>query len=57
MLLVEQNAKSALAISDFGIVLDLGQTRMYERADALLNDPRVGQLFLGDSARDADASC
>ncbi len=57
VLLVEQNAKSALAISDFGIVLDLGQTRMYERADALLNDPRVGQLFLGDSARDADASC
>jgi branched-chain amino acid transport system ATP-binding protein len=47
VLMVEQNAKSALAISDRGIVLELGQTRMHDRADKLLNDPRVGQLFLG----------
>ncbi len=54
ILMVEQNAKSALAISDFGIVLELGQTRMHEPAQVLLNDPRVGQLFLGGSADDAD---
>jgi branched-chain amino acid transport system ATP-binding protein len=47
ILMVEQNAKSALAISDNGIVLELGQTRMHDKADKLLNDPRVGQLFLG----------
>lgn len=47
ILMVEQNAKAALAMSDFGIVLELGQTRMHDRADALLADPRVGQLFLG----------
>lgn len=47
ILMVEQNAKSALAISDDGIVLELGQTRMHDKAEKLLNDPRVGQLFLG----------
>lgn len=47
ILMVEQNAKSALAMSDFGIVLELGQTRMHDRADVLLNDPKVGHLFLG----------
>lgn len=47
ILMVEQNARAALAMSDFGLVLELGQTRMHDRADALLSDPRVGQLFLG----------
>nr|CAD6628439.1 ABC transporter ATP-binding protein [Rhizobium sp. TCK] len=47
ILMVEQNAKAALAMSDYGLVLELGQTRMHDRADKLLADPRVGQLFLG----------
>ena len=47
ILMVEQNARSALKISDDGLVLELGRTRMSDRADILLNDPRVGQLFLG----------
>ena len=51
ILMVEQNAKAALAMSDYGIVLELGQRRMYDRADALLADPRVGQLFLGGSTQ------
>jgi branched-chain amino acid transport system ATP-binding protein len=49
--MVEQNAKAALAMSDYGIVLELGQRRMHDRADALLADPRVGQLFLGGSTQ------
>jgi branched-chain amino acid transport system ATP-binding protein len=49
ILMVEQNARSALAISDFGIVLELGQMRMQDKASELLSDPRVGQLFLGGS--------
>jgi len=28
-------------------VLELGQTRMHDKAAAILADPRVGQLFLG----------
>lgn len=47
ILMVEQNARSALAISDYGLVLELGQTRMHDAARSLLDDPRVGQLFLG----------
>jgi len=47
ILMVEQNAKAALAMSDYGLVLELGQTRMHDRSETLLADPRVGQLFLG----------
>ena len=47
VLMVEQNARAALSISDHGLVLELGQTRMHDRAETLLADPRVGRLFLG----------
>jgi branched-chain amino acid transport system ATP-binding protein len=47
VLMVEQNARSALQISDDGIVLELGRTRLHGPAEAILNDPRIGQLFLG----------
>jgi branched-chain amino acid transport system ATP-binding protein len=47
ILMVEQNAKRALQMSDFGIVIELGRTRMSGEARAILADPKVGQLFLG----------
>ena len=47
VLMIEQNAKQALTHSDHGIVLELGRTRLQDRADAILADPRIGQLFLG----------
>jgi branched-chain amino acid transport system ATP-binding protein len=47
ILMVEQNAKRALEISDYGIVIELGRTRMTGEARAILADPKVGQLFLG----------
>jgi branched-chain amino acid transport system ATP-binding protein len=53
ILMIEQNAKSALAMSDFGIVLELGQTRIMDTADAVLNDPRVAALFLGGAIHEA----
>jgi branched-chain amino acid transport system ATP-binding protein len=53
ILMVEQNAKSALAMSDYGLVLELGQTRMFDKAEKLLKDPRVGRLFLGGSMEEA----
>ena len=52
ILMIEQNARSALEISDFGIVLELGQTRMIDGAKRILNDPRIGQLFLGGAMED-----
>lgn len=53
ILMIEQNARSALQMSDYGIVLELGQTRMVDTADKILRDPRVGQLFLGGAMADA----
>jgi branched-chain amino acid transport system ATP-binding protein len=55
ILMIEQNARSALQISDYGIVLELGQTRLVDRADTVLNDPRIGQLFLGGAMGGAAA--
>ncbi|MGJ4930266.1 ABC transporter ATP-binding protein [Bradyrhizobium sp. HKCCYLS2038] len=55
VLLIEQNARSALEISDYGIVLELGRTRIIDRADRVLADPRVGQLFLGGAMEETAA--
>jgi branched-chain amino acid transport system ATP-binding protein len=55
IVLIEQNARSALEISDFGIVLELGQTRMVDRAERILNDPRIGELFLGGAMQGSAA--
>ncbi|MDX2216374.1 MAG: ABC transporter ATP-binding protein [Oculatellaceae cyanobacterium bins.114] len=45
--LVEQNARKALAIADRGYVLDAGRDRFEGRGVDLLNDPKVGELYLG----------
>lgn len=54
ILMIEQNARSALEMSDFGIVLELGQTRIFDTAPAILADPRVGALFLGGAVKGAE---
>lgn len=47
ILMVEQNAKSGLAISNRAYVLELGREKLEGPADTLLTDPRVAQLYLG----------
>jgi len=47
ILMVEQNAVEGLDISDRGYVLDQGTVRFADDADALLDNPEVGQLYLG----------
>ena len=47
ILMIEQNARQALAISDYGLVLEQGQTRIEDTAANILGDPRIAQLFLG----------
>ncbi|MGE3868001.1 MAG: ABC transporter ATP-binding protein [Pseudorhodoplanes sp.] len=47
ILLIEQNARQALQISDYGLVLEQGQTRIEDSAPNILADARVAQLFLG----------
>ena len=48
ILMVEQNAKQALSISDRGYVLVTGENRYSGTGKELLNDPRVRSSFLGD---------
>jgi branched-chain amino acid transport system ATP-binding protein len=55
VLMIEQNAKRALERSDFGIVLELGSTRIADRAESILADPRIGQLFLGGGLEGAES--
>lgn len=47
VLMVEQNARRALAMSTRGYVLDLGCNRFEGPGRALLDDPRVAELYLG----------
>jgi neutral amino acid transport system ATP-binding protein len=47
IVLVEQNAKKALAMADRGYVLENGKDRFTGTGADLLNDPKVGELYLG----------
>jgi ABC-type branched-subunit amino acid transport system ATPase component len=51
VVMVEQNARRALAMSDRGYVLDLGQDRFEGPGAELLEDPKVAELYLGGTGR------
>jgi neutral amino acid transport system ATP-binding protein len=53
IILVEQNARKALAIAHRGVVLDTGRDRYEGPGHELLNDPNVGALYLGGHLREA----
>ncbi len=47
IVLVEQNARKALEMANRGYVLEAGRDRFEGRGIDLLNDPKVGELYLG----------
>ena len=47
VLLVEQNAKAALSIADYGYVLETGNIVLEGKAQDLLNDENVKKAYLG----------
>ena len=47
VLLVEQNAKKALKISDFGAVFSFGQKVIEDEASKILSDKEISKLYLG----------
>jgi neutral amino acid transport system ATP-binding protein len=51
VVMVEQNARRALTMSDRGYVLDLGANRFEGPGRELLADPKVAELYLGGTAR------
>jgi ABC-type branched-subunit amino acid transport system ATPase component len=51
IVMIEQNARRALALADRGYVLEGGQNRFEGSGDSLLADPQVAELYLGGAAR------
>ena len=51
ILLVEQNARAALQVSDYGYVLENGETVIEGRSAELAANPRVAESYLGLSGR------
>lgn len=49
ILLVEQNAKKALEIADYGYVLETGSLVLEGPGQELLNDDKVKEAYLGES--------
>jgi len=47
VLLVEQNARAALQVADYGYVLETGETALQGPAHALAANPRVADMYLG----------
>jgi branched-chain amino acid transport system ATP-binding protein len=53
ILLVEQNARAALQIADYGYVLEMGEFVLEGRASDLAASPRVVETYLGLAPRPA----
>jgi ABC-type transporter Mla maintaining outer membrane lipid asymmetry ATPase subunit MlaF len=51
VLLVEQNARSALAIADRGYVIEMGRVVLAGSADELKRDPQVQAAYLRRAAK------
>jgi neutral amino acid transport system ATP-binding protein len=49
IVMVEQNARRALELSDRGYVLDMGRNAYVGTGESLLRDPKVEELYLGTS--------
>lgn len=47
ILLIEQNSRAALQVSDFAYVLELGETTLQGRAEQLRQHPKVLEAYLG----------
>lgn len=47
ILLIEQNARAALQIADYGYVLEIGEVSLSGPSDELSRDPRVIESYLG----------
>jgi branched-chain amino acid transport system ATP-binding protein len=53
ILLVEQNVRAALQVSDYGYVLEMGEIAAEGPSEALARDPRILETYLGQRRRHA----
>jgi branched-chain amino acid transport system ATP-binding protein len=56
ILLVEQNARAGLRLSDHGVVLETGRVRLNGTGEEVLNHPEIGALYLGASTQQPERS-
>ena len=56
ILLIEQNARAALQIADYGYVLETGDKVLEGESRSLAENPRVAASYLGQSAAQSDAA-
>jgi len=56
ILLVEQNARAALAVADRAYVLEMGSVALSGKASELASDPRIIETYLGIGGRKAAAA-
>jgi branched-chain amino acid transport system ATP-binding protein len=52
IVLVEQNARAALAVADYGYVLEMGEVSLHGPAKELAQDSRVIDTYLGAARKD-----
>ncbi len=53
ILLVEQNARTGLGLSDHGVVLESGRVKLEGTHTEILNNPEIGRLYLGGTLSNA----
>jgi branched-chain amino acid transport system ATP-binding protein len=53
IVLIEQNARAALAVADYGYVLEMGELGLHGPADELASDPRVIETYLGAARKES----
>jgi branched-chain amino acid transport system ATP-binding protein len=56
VLLVEQNARQALAMSNFAVVMENGQVRLSGTGAEVLNNPEIGALYLGGTIEESSST-
>lgn len=53
IILVEQNARTGLSISDHGVVLESGRVRLEGKHTDILHNPEIGSIYLGGTLSNA----
>jgi branched-chain amino acid transport system ATP-binding protein len=56
VLLVEQNARQALSMSNFAVVMENGQVRLSGTGAEVLNNPEIGALYLGGTIEESSST-
>ena len=53
LLIIEQNVRFGLRMSTHGVVMESGRVLMHDRADTVLNNPEMTDLFFGGTVTSA----